>query len=274
MLRKTLISVFAGAIHSLMIGASSLAQAETIRIGGTGVALGGMALLGEAFERRNPDAVVVVLPSLGSSGGVKALIAGAIDLSVSARPLKEREVEKGAEGVLYATTPLAIVTSMQTDADTISLDQMTQMYSGDMTRWPSGQPVRLVLRPTSETDTQILSGLSDAVSQAIAAAHERPGLLTATNDQENADILERLEGSLGAVALGQIKTENRRLKILVFNGTRSEAGRSLSRNGTFDKSLYIVKTQHTSTLAAQFFNFVFSEEAQSILAASDHSPAR
>ena len=104
MLRKTLISVFAGAIHSLMIGASSLAQAETIRIGGTGVALGGMALLGEAFERRNPDAVVVVLPSLGSSGGVNsdvvalsqrfAMLMGEYNLSIADGKISMNEAKR------------------------------------------------------------------------------------------------------------------------------------------------------------------------------------
>lgn len=68
------------------------------------------------------------------------------------------------------------------------------MYSGELTHWPSGQPVRLVLRPLAESDTQILYGLSDDLSKALDVALARPGLVTATSDQENAETLDRLEG--------------------------------------------------------------------------------
>ena len=99
-----------------LVAFSPAASADGLRIGGTGVALGGMSLLAEAFEAAHPDTEIEVLPSLGSSGGVKALLAGAIDLSVSSRALKDAETEKGAIARLYATTPLAVVTSTGTDA--------------------------------------------------------------------------------------------------------------------------------------------------------------
>ncbi|MEH6727365.1 MAG: substrate-binding domain-containing protein [Hyphomicrobiales bacterium] len=274
MLKMRLTTTIAGIISSLIISACGVAQAETLRIGGTGVALGGMTLLGAAFEKQNPGTEVVVLPSLGSSGGVKALIAGAIDLSVSSRALKDAEEAKGAQGTLYATTPLALVTSSITNADAVTTESLAQIYSGELTEWSSGEPIRLVLRPMSETDTKIVGGLSDAVMQAIEGAHKRPGLLKATNDQENAEMLEHLAGSLGAVAMGQIATENRSLKILTLNGISPKPGDISDQDLAFSKSLYIVKTGSPSDLASQFFDFIFSEEARSILVATDHAPAR
>ena len=257
----------------LMFVLCSAANAETLRIGGTGVALGGMTLLGDAFQKQNPGTTIEVLPSLGSSGGVKALIAGAIDLSVTSRPLKDAEHAKGARARLYATTPLAIVTSSRTEAETISTTELARMYAGEVTHWPSGQPVRLILRPTSETDTQILRGLSDALSRAIDTALKRPGLVMAASDQENAQALERLEGSLGAVALGQIATEGRQLKVLVHDGVLPMPGGLSAHGAIFTKSLYIVTTEHPSSLASRFLEFVHSAEARSILTSHDHTPA-
>lgn len=60
-------------------------SADTLRIGETGAALGGMEILGQAFEKQHPGTSVEVLPSLGSSGGIKALLAGAVDLSAGSR---------------------------------------------------------------------------------------------------------------------------------------------------------------------------------------------
>lgn len=273
--------VIATAFLTILLLGSDRATAETLRVGGTGVALGGMRILGEAFQRTNPDVTVDVLPSLGSGGGLKAVIAGAIDLSVSARALKDAEKDQGAVATLYATTPLAIVTSAKTDTDGITTEQLAQMYAGTMQTWPSGEPVRIILRPISETDVQILRDLSDEMAQAIDAASERPGLLMATNDQDNAEALENLSGSIGAVALGQIKTERRRLKVLALDGklpkvsdTGEQAvGYAQTREGTraFAKSLYIVRAGDTSETAQQFMAFVLSPEGRAILEAYDHA---
>jgi ABC-type phosphate transport system substrate-binding protein len=52
------------------------ALAETVRISGTGGAIGGMRLLAEAFRKAEPGVDVFILPSLGSSGGIRAVLAG------------------------------------------------------------------------------------------------------------------------------------------------------------------------------------------------------
>ncbi|MEP2639498.1 substrate-binding domain-containing protein [Roseobacter sp.] len=271
MLKKCRAAMLGAIVSSLLVGTEGMAQADTLRIGGTGVALGGMTLLGAAFEQQNPGVTVDVLPSLGSSGGVKALVAGAIDLSLSARALKEAEVETGVKARLYATTSLVIVTSSQTNADAISTEDLARMYAGEVVQWPSGQPVRPVLRPKSETDTKVLKNLSDSVARAIDQAYERPGAVVASTDQENADLLEQLEGSLGAVALGQIATEKRRLKRLAVEGAASKPA---GGTGLFDKTLFVVMPSNPRPLAAQFYDFIFSQEAQTILAAHDYLPAR
>jgi phosphate transport system substrate-binding protein len=91
-----IMSVFLAGIAMAVVSPGSHAHAETLRIGGTGVALGGMRILGDEYQKLHPEAEIVVLPSLGSSGGVKALLKGAIGLSVSSRELKEEEKAKGA----------------------------------------------------------------------------------------------------------------------------------------------------------------------------------
>ena len=67
----------------------SIGSAETLRIGGTGAALGPMARLGDAFQDLHPDTTIEILPSLGSGGGIKATMAGAIDIGLSSRDLNQ-----------------------------------------------------------------------------------------------------------------------------------------------------------------------------------------
>ena len=258
----------------VLAGAVTVASAETIRIGGTGVALGGMRILGTAFEQQNAGTTVEVLPSLGSSGGVRALLAGAVDLSVASRALKDKETDKGAVARLYATTPLALVTSEGAQVDRVTTEELAEIYSGARQTWPSGETIRVVLRPISETDTKILRALSAEMAQAVDAAFERQGLVSASNDQENAETLERLPGALGVVAIGQIATEARRLKVLRLDGSLPNAEGSYAQHPEFVKSLYLVTTGSASPVARAFVDYVLSEEGQAILASYDHIPAR
>ena len=52
--------------------------AATLKIGGTGAALGTMRILADQFVRMRPDISVVIPDSLGSGGGIKAVLAGAL----------------------------------------------------------------------------------------------------------------------------------------------------------------------------------------------------
>lgn len=249
-----------------------VAQAETIRIAGTGVALGGMRLLGTSYMKDHPDTEIEVLPSLGSSGGIKALLAGAVDIAVSSRALKDEERTSGAEDRLYARTPLAVVTSLDTNVSGVTTAELEAIYSGETTRWPDGTIIRLVLRPASETDTQLLRELSPGMDRAVDVAFKRPGLVSATNDQDNAEALERLPGAIGLVAIGQIATEERRLKILSLDGIMPTSALSAQADYGFVKDLYVVTRPDATEPAQQFIAFVGSREGQAILADTGHSP--
>ena len=63
------------------------ANAQTLRVGGTGAAAGMMKTLGEAFSAATPGVRLDIVPSLGSSGGIAAVRDGALDLAVPSREL-------------------------------------------------------------------------------------------------------------------------------------------------------------------------------------------
>lgn len=92
------------------------ASGQEVKIGGTGAALGTMKILADAYSRQRPDFRFAVLPSLGTSGGIKALRAGAIQVSVSARPLLESEAQGGFVATEYGRTPFIFATPIVTQA--------------------------------------------------------------------------------------------------------------------------------------------------------------
>lgn len=244
-----------------------------ILIGGTGSALGGMTLLAVAYREVHPEIEITVLPSLGSSGGIRALLAGQIDLAVSARPLRDTEMGEGVTSNAYAITPLVVATSVGTPVDGLDLSELVSIYDGALTNWPDGTPIRLVLRPETESDMVQLRQFSPEMDRSVAAALARPGLFSAATDQENADALETLPGAIGVTSLGQIMTENRDLKALAIDGVTPTAELAAAGTDQFVKTLYLVTTDDASEAVREFVEFVGSPEGQAILVANGHAPA-
>ena len=92
-------------LASLCIAPRLLIAAEgsrTIVVGGTGCALAAMEDMAQAFQKKHPELAIKIIPSLGSGGGIKGVLAGSLDLALSARPLTEWEKSQGASAKEYA----------------------------------------------------------------------------------------------------------------------------------------------------------------------------
>jgi len=246
------------------------AKSDHLLIGGTGASLSTMKLLATAYMEKNPKQRIVVLRSLGSSGGVKALSDKKIDLALSARPLKEQEKTHNFNVLKYASTPLVLVTRKDNEICSTTTDELIKLYSGQNKKWKTGMPVRVVRRPLSESDIKILQTISSRMKSTLAITMQLSHLPLAFNDQENADILERLPGSLGAITLAQLKSENRVLKTISLNG--KNANLENLKNGTYPyyKDFYFVIPAKQSPLLQAFLNFVFSKEGRTILEQNGH----
>jgi phosphate transport system substrate-binding protein len=226
-----------------------------------------MRLLGSAFAKTRPGVEVVVLPSLGSSGGIRALLADKIDIAVSTSPVKD----PGGQLVAwdYARTPLVFATHHDTPVGGITRHELAQAYAGSLTAWPDGTRLRVVLRPVVEYDMGVVRALSPEMDNAVEAATGRD-LLVATTDQDNAAALEEIRGSLGMISLGQMLTEGRRLKPLALDGIEGTVDALRAGRYPHAKTLALVTKPQPSPLAEAFLRFVRSVEGLRILAASGH----
>ena len=244
--------------------------AKEIRIGGTGTDLAVMKSLGQAFQKEYPDIAITVYPSLGSSGGIKALLGGDLDIAVSSLDLTATQQSQGLVAVEYGRTPFVFVTHNKNTVSQISLKQVIDIYSGQTMIWPDETPIRLILRPKLETNTQILQSMSEEMRRAVQKSYTRSGLNMAITDQENADLLERLPGSFGTAGLCQIISENRVLDILSLNGVKPSLKTLADGTYPYFRVLYLITGPRSSPHVRQFVDFVFSPAGQSILTKTGH----
>jgi phosphate transport system substrate-binding protein len=195
--------------------AGQAAAADALRVGGTGSSLGVLQQLGADFAKR--DVTIDVIPGLGSSGAIHALQDGKLDLAVSARPLKADETAAGLRQVAVLRTAFVLATSR---ADSVALKRadLPGIFTAEKAIWPDGTPIRIILRPRSETDSALLGKISAGMNEAIEAARRRSEVPIAATDQDNTALAQRVPGSLAGTTMAQLATERPDLRIVRLEG--------------------------------------------------------
>jgi len=257
-------------LSALNAGLAPLAHADSLRIGGTGAALGTMRLLAKAFARKHQAAAIEVLPSLGSGGGIKALAAGSINLAVSTRDLKEAEQAQGLQTKAYGRTALVFATPSDNSIDGVTSAELVALFGGTQATWSNGVQVRPVLRPKVETDTKLAEDHVPGMREALGNARRRPAVPLYFTDQEAADALERIPGSVGTMSLSLIISEQRRLKALTLDGHSATPQSIADGSYPITKTLYFVLPPTPSQFAQDFLDFAFSAEGRAILENTGH----
>jgi len=224
-----------------------------------------MRLLGAAFEKTSPGVDVQVLPSLGSSGAVRAVAAGAVEIGVMSRPLKAKEKRLPFDAVELSKTPCAFVSRRGVPVSSVDGRIIASIYKGETFLWPDGTRIRPILRPISDGDNTIVQKISAVMPAALDAARSRKGIVTAMTDQQNADLLEQTPGSFGLICLAQILSEERSLNILDYAGVRPGVKTLLNGTYSIQKTFFVITLEQASSVTREFLEFLRSTEAKGIL---------
>ncbi len=229
--------------------------------------------LADAYRETGADIEVVSLPPLGSEGGISALVANRLDIAASGRPATAAE----ARGVRHddlplGWTPLPFVVHESVPVTGLSLAEVVRIYHGEIGTWPDGSRIRIVRRPSANGDFRRLCDLSPALSAALNAAVRRRGLFTATNGQENAEALETVRGAVGAMTMGQIAVEGRRVRPLELDGISpvfDTAGRAAY---PVRKPLYFLLPTNPSAAALGLLAFARGPRGRALLLSLGYEP--
>lgn len=265
---KTRISaaILGAALTMGLAGAPAPARAETITVGGTGSAAPLIERLASAYKSQKPDfSIKIIDPPIGSNGAIRAVLSGAIDLAFPGKPLTAEERAKGGQDWELGRTPFLLATSKEAPPAGFSSEQLAAIYGGEVSAWPDGSPIRLVLRSPSESDTRLLRELSPAMDAAVEVALARAGMLVAANDLENVDMLEKTPGSLGATNLALLRARDCKLNAIPLNGVEPTLANLAQGRYPYAKSQYVVRGSKLAPAAEGFLAFVLSASGGALL---------
>jgi phosphate transport system substrate-binding protein len=241
-----------------------LASAEPIRINGSGSALDMMKPLVAAYRKANPGVTIDIDKPLGSSGAIKALLAGALDFAVTSKPLAPEDAARGAQLRAYGRTPLVIVTGSPVGRTNLTSSELAEIYAGRLKAWPSGEAIRVVLRPEGDIDTRILENLSPAMLKAMAEAQKRPGMLIAVTDPESNETVAKTPGSIGASGLTGMIGEHAPLNTLTLDGVQPTLHALATGAYPLAKGINFVTTARTSAEGRKLLDFIFSARGRAL----------
>ncbi len=242
---------------------------EKICINGSGTGLEMMKPLMEAYGKINRDVSFEMEKPLGSSGAIKALLAGAIDIAVTSKPLEPEVISRGGKIRYFGKTPLAIVIEKSNPKKNISTKELEDIYSGIMKKWPNSEIVRPVLRPNEDIDTKILRGLSPGMDEAVTKAHRRRGMIIAVTDPESNEMVSKTIGAIGASGLTGILVNKSLLNILALNGVMPSRQSLADGSYPLSKDLNFIITDKLPSAAAKFLDFIYSKKGRAIAENAD-----
>jgi phosphate transport system substrate-binding protein len=236
----------------LLLCAVPPAFAEAIvRIGGTGIALAALQEVGASLTAAEPGVRVEILPSMGTPGGIKALIAGAIDIAVAARPLKPEEKALGLAEAACMATALVFVSSHK-KASGVTLAQLPGFYADTSPNWPDGTPLKIILRSRAGSENPYLIAANPAMGAALDTAYKRQGMPVGSTDQENAKLALDTTGSFTVMTLLQVKAEHLDLNVLPLDGISPSAQTLANKTYPFPLRLCLVVSNRKQPASERF----------------------
>jgi phosphate transport system substrate-binding protein len=255
-LRSTIVAL------AVLIAAGDVTAADVLRMGGTGAATEMLRRLGSAMA--DEEVKVAIVANLGSSGAIRALADGVLDAVVSGRPLLAEESARGLVQAVAVRTPFGLVTSHRSPNGLKSAD-IAEIFASGKSRWADGTPIRVILRPRSDSDTPLLGSMFPGMGAALEQARRRPDVPTAATDQDNANLAERVPNSLAGATLTQIALEKRNLRFVAIDGAEPTVANFENGRYPYAKTMYVVLPAAPKPAARRFVVFLKSPAGERAL---------
>ncbi len=229
--------------------------------------------IGKAFTAQAPGTSIEVIPALGSTGAISAVIDGVLDFAVSARPLAPAEAAKPVTEMILARTVFGLASSYPKPGNIASSD-VAGFFTKPTAAWPDGTPLRIVLRPKSEADTTVLANAFPNMAAALEQLRQRPEIPVAATDQDNVRMAQEIPGSLVSTTLAQMQTEKPNLHFLMIDGVAPTLENFERGAYPYHKDLYFILPARRTASLERFVAFLRSPEGAKLLREAGSLPGQ
>ena len=262
-------------VMAILVGPTSSATAQTIKVDGSTGAMPLVAALAKAHEAQAAGVKVETGKGLGTKARIDALKNGSIDIAVASHGLKIDELR--AQGMVVdriAATAVTFAVDAAIPVTNLSQAQICSIYSGTTTNWKElggpDQAIAARTRPDSEVDTEVVR----AQIGCLASLKMPAEIKVMDRSGDMARELAAQPGSLGMTTTTVVLQSGGKLKTVGLDGVTPTEANVVDGKYRLVREVFLV-TRNTSSPATQgFLAFVKSPQGAAVIKSNGAIPAR
>lgn len=238
----------------------------------------------EAFMQRHPEISIAVTGG-GSGTGIAALINGTCDIAQSSREITSRERELAGQrgyhvfGRSVAIDALAVVVHPSNPVSSLTLDQLSQIFSGRIANWREvggpDAPILILSRDrNSGTHVYFLEHVVRG-GDAKSSLEFAPSALMLPSSQAIVEEVTTSRGAIGYVGIGYVTPTLKVLAVVPAGGAEAVAPdleAAVSGRYPIARPLLFYTPSQPDGTVKRFLEFVLSDEGQTIVRDMDFVP--
>ena len=221
-----------------------------------------MAVLQETFKNLHPD-VTVNYAATGSGAGIEAVLAGTADIGLSSRALKDEEKAEGAVENIVALDGVAIVVNPANGVEDLSVDQIAQIFTGEITNWKELGGEDLEIAVLGREDG---SGTRSAFEEIVGVEN----CVYKNEYGSTGDVIGSVASNPNAIGYASLSAVDDTVKAVKVNGVAPSE--DTVKDGTYEiQRPFVMVTKEGAELseaAEAFLQYAMSDEVAEYIAAA------
>jgi phosphate transport system substrate-binding protein len=224
-----------------------------------------------ADKYMNKNDVKIEINQIGSSAGITNATTGVSEIGMSSRDLKEEEKASGLVETIVAYDGIVVVTHPTNKVKNLTMDQVKQIFTGEVTNWKElgGDDLEIVV--VSREDG---SGSRDAFQEIVGYTS---GELVRTSiiASGNGNIKTTVATNKHAVGFISFEYIDPSISTININGVEATAENVLQEKYSLSRPFLFVHKADTLTEAGQqFIDYILSPDGQAIVAETGAIPIK
>ena len=241
-------------------GGSTTTETKTVSTDGSTSMEKVIGALGESFMKNNEGVNFTYNPT-GSGSGITAVSEGRCDIGLSSRALKDEEKANGLVETVLAYDGIAIIVNNDNPVTNISLEDLTKVYTGEITNW---KEVGGEDKPIVPIGREAASGTRDGF-ESITGTKDKCKYsqeLTSTGD-----VIQTVSGNPNAIGYASLAAVKDTIKVLSVEGVKPSKETIQDKTYKIQRNFVLVTRKGTalSADAQKFFDFSTSSAADSLI---------
>jgi len=208
----------------------------------------------------------LILPgSIGTSGAIKAVLDGAIELGLASRPLNAGEISQGLKELPYARIGIVIAVNQNVPEDNISHQDLVDIFSGVKSTWQNGAMIVVESREEGDSSNRVLAQEIPGFGEALTNAFKNKRWQINYSDTDEVQAIIDTSYAIGLSDTGALAVTKPMLKPLKIDGIAPTIANVENGRYRYYKVLTFIYKEPLEKESRQFIEFVFSDPGQKII---------